>query len=213
MPEQVRCPSCNSALRVPESLLGKNVKCPRCATTFIADVEELAQPEGIVRESTPEASRQRWPEDAEDEGFPSEEEDEDRPRRRQRRRSYVAESAVSGPAIALMVSASLGMVCNIGYLIFRLLSEIFVSVPALTNQPGYWFGFIGAITAAIIGVLMSIMVLIGAVKMKKLRNYGLALTSSILSMLSPTCCCFLGLPFGIWALVVLNNPDVKRAFS
>lgn len=36
---------------------------------------------------------------------------------------------------------------------------------------------------------------------------------SILSMVpcvSP--CCLLGLPVGIWALVVLNTPEVKQAF-
>ena len=212
MPEQVRCPSCNAMLRVPDSLLGRNVKCPKCATTFVAELEEPAEPEGIVPEPRPSGRRSRVPDDAGDEQFPPDE-DEDRPRRRRRSRSAAAESAVSGPAVALMVSSALGMVCNIGYLIFRLLSEVLVSAPQLTNQPGYMFGFITAITAAVLGVLMSIVVLIGAVKMKKLQNYGFALTSSILSILSPTCCCILGLAFGIWGLVVLNNPDVKRAFS
>jgi predicted Zn finger-like uncharacterized protein len=36
MPEQIRCPSCNAALRVPDNLLGKNVKCPKCQKTFTA---------------------------------------------------------------------------------------------------------------------------------------------------------------------------------
>jgi hypothetical protein len=49
--------------------------------------------------------------------------------------------------------------------------------------------------------------------MKNLQSYGLAMTASIVAMIpciSP--CCILGLPFGIWALVILNRPEVKAAF-
>jgi hypothetical protein len=48
--------------------------------------------------------------------------------------------------------------------------------------------------------------------MKQLKNYGLAMTGSIIAMLPCSVCCLLGLPFGIWSLVVLNNPEVKEAF-
>lgn len=221
MPEQVRCPECNAALRVPDSLLGKNVKCPKCQTTFAAEMEELTHPEGIVHERTPSAAaarRPNLPDDTENEEPFPEDEAEDRPRRRRRRgRSRAAAATVSGPAIAMMVSSTLGIICNIGYLLFRVISEILIKTPIPVNRPGfqagYMFGFIMAIVGASLGILMCIIVLIGAVKMKNLRNYGFALTSCILSMLSPTCCCFLGLPFGIWGLVALNNPDVKDAFS
>ncbi len=50
-------------------------------------------------------------------------------------------------------------------------------------------------------------------KMKKLESYGLAMAASIIAMipcLSP--CCLIGLPIGIWALVVLSKPEVKSAF-
>jgi hypothetical protein len=51
------------------------------------------------------------------------------------------------------------------------------------------------------------------VKMKRLESYGLAMTAAIIVMVpyvSP--CCILGLPFGIWALVVLCDSSVKAAF-
>ncbi len=66
---------------------------------------------------------------------------------------------------------------------------------------------------AIVGSLIGIVIALGAVKMKNLQSYGLAMTASILAMIpcvSP--CCLLGLPFGIWALVVLGRPEVKSAF-
>lgn len=56
-------------------------------------------------------------------------------------------------------------------------------------------------------------VIFGAVSMMRLRNYGVAYTAAVLSVI-PCCsgCYFLGIPFGIWALVVLNREDVKAAF-
>src|SRR5262245_5383975 len=36
MPEVTSCPSCARQLRVPDSLLGKAVKCPSCGTNFTA---------------------------------------------------------------------------------------------------------------------------------------------------------------------------------
>ena len=63
------------------------------------------------------------------------------------------------------------------------------------------------------GLLLAILVIVGGMKMKNLDNYGLAMTAAILGMIpciSP--CCLLGLPFGIWALVVLGRPEVKAAF-
>jgi len=46
-----------------------------------------------------------------------------------------------------------------------------------------------------------------------LRNYEFAFLAAILAMIPcVTPCCFLGLPFGIWAVIVLRKPGVKDAF-
>jgi hypothetical protein len=66
---------------------------------------------------------------------------------------------------------------------------------------------------SIIGMLVSGLILIGGFKMKKLENYTLAMTASIVAMIpciSP--CCLAGLPIGIWALVILSKPEVKSSF-
>jgi hypothetical protein len=50
--------------------------------------------------------------------------------------------------------------------------------------------------------------------MQSLRSYGFAFAAAILAMIPClTPCCVLGLPFGIWALVVLNKPEVKSQFT
>jgi predicted Zn finger-like uncharacterized protein len=220
MPEQIRCPSCDATLRVPDNLLGKNVKCPKCATTFIAEVEELAQPEGIIRERTPEASaaREMRGRDDYDDEPPPDYDDEDRLRARRRRRRGEAAAMVSGPAIALMVSAGLGIASNIVYAIFQLLSVGVNSPGPRRSDAGFVLGYsLGAgmvvCGPTLPGIIMSFIVWAGAIKMKRLQGFGLAMTACILAMMPCNCCFVLGLGFGIWGLVVLNNPAVREAFS
>ena len=74
--------------------------------------------------------------------------------------------------------------------------------------------------SASFGKLLSVMALgiygftiFGALKMRNVQSYGLAMAAAITVMLPCTCCCVLGLPAGIWALVVLNKPEVKAAFT
>lgn len=55
-------------------------------------------------------------------------------------------------------------------------------------------------------------VIFGATRMKQLKNYPLAIAASILAMLPCSACCILGLPIGIWSLVVLCNRDIRDAF-
>ncbi|HEX4999400.1 MAG TPA: hypothetical protein VFY29_14325, partial [Terriglobia bacterium] len=66
----------------------------------------------------------------------------------------------------------------------------------------------------VLAIAAGVVVLIGALKMKKLESYDWALASSIIAMvpcISP--CCWAGLPIGIWAIVVLQKPEVKAAFK
>ena len=65
----------------------------------------------------------------------------------------------------------------------------------------------------LIPLTIAVVVIFGALRMKSLRSYGLALASAILGMIpcfSP--CCLVGLPIGVWAIVVLMDPTVKQSF-
>ncbi len=67
---------------------------------------------------------------------------------------------------------------------------------------------------AILGVVLDIIVILGSVRMKRLRNRGLSMAAAIIAVIpcfSP--CCVFGIPFGIWALVVLNDANVRAAFG
>ncbi|MHB1036611.1 MAG: hypothetical protein ACYC35_17965 [Pirellulales bacterium] len=130
---------------------------------------------------------------------------------------------VSGPAIALIVTGGLGIALQLLSLLSNLAG---MAVRAPGAMPGgmppgmgqeqkmmlMFSGTIGLVFG-LIGLAIGAVVIMGALKMKRLENHGFAMAASILAMIpciSP--CCLLGLPFGIWALVVLSDAQVKEAF-
>ena len=126
-----------------------------------------------------------------------------------------AASKVAGPAIGLIVVASLALVLIVANLIMTLRGATMFQMQNFGGQSPEILKFMqgtGAIIVAILGFVVYGLVLFGAIKMKKLESYGMAMTASILALLPCSACCVVGLPFGIWALVVLNKPEVKAAF-
>jgi hypothetical protein len=130
-----------------------------------------------------------------------------------------AKEAVSTPAILLMVTGVLGIVGALLGLAQSALGGGGIP-PELLNDPNLeayrpWlersqsFGAFGNLIA----LALSGVTFFGALKMKNLENFGLAMAASIIALIPcfGPCCC-IGIPAGIWALVVLNKPEVKSAF-
>ena len=66
-----------------------------------------------------------------------------------------------------------------------------------------------------VGMVASLLVILGGIRMRALRSYGLAMTGAVLSIVPcVTCagCCGLGQGVGLWALIVLLKPEVKALF-
>ncbi len=125
-----------------------------------------------------------------------------------------AEQQVNGPAIGLIVVAILGAIVQILSLILNLAGASILAHSQLPKEAwaNMFSGTLGVVSC-VIAILLSGLIFFGAMKMKKLENYGLAMAASIIAMipcLSP--CCLIGLPIGIWAVVVLAKPEVKSAF-
>jgi hypothetical protein len=125
-----------------------------------------------------------------------------------------AQAKVSGPAMGLMVTAGIGIALQLLGIVMNLMGM--GAGAAGGNGEDAMFtmmsGTVGLVSG-VIGIIVGVVVFMGAQKMKALESYGFALTSAILAMIpciSP--CCVIGLPIGIWALVVLNNDAVKAAF-
>lgn len=64
-----------------------------------------------------------------------------------------------------------------------------------------------------LAIIVAPFVIIGALKMKNLTSRKWAMTASILCIVPCASCCFLSMPIGIWALVVINSSQVKDAFN
>ncbi|MGA2029942.1 MAG: DUF4339 domain-containing protein [Verrucomicrobiota bacterium] len=77
------------------------------------------------------------------------------------------------------------------------------------------YGPLGIVNV-LLELAMSVLILVGAKKMKSLRSYEFSLAAATLAMvpcLTPCCGYVIGLAFGIWSLVVLRKPEVKSHFS
>jgi hypothetical protein len=128
---------------------------------------------------------------------------------------------VNGPAIGLIIAMVLGIALSILGIVFHLLGVSWGQPPPMMTPEAermyhlfHQFGGTLGITAGVISIAIGLFVLFGALKMQKLSSHGLAMAAAIVAMIpcfSP--CCLLGLPFGIWALVVLSKPEVKSQFT
>src|SRR5882724_1975403 len=108
---------------------------------------------------------------------------------------------VNAPAIALIVVAVLNLLVQVGSVILK----VFFSALAAKQTEGLppILTFASTMVFTIIGIIMSGLILLGGIKMKNLENHGLAMAASIIAMIPCSPCCLIGLPIGIWCLVVL----------
>jgi len=128
---------------------------------------------------------------------------------------------VNGSAIGLIIAMVLGIAMNALVVVFQLLGVSWEQPPPMMTPEAermyhlfHQFGGTLGVVAGVISIAIGLFVLFGALKMQKLSNHGLAMATAIVAMIpcfSP--CCLLGLPFGIWALVVLNKPEVRSQFA
>jgi hypothetical protein len=204
----VECPECGSGLEVEEEHRGWTVRCPHCR-------HEFRPGQGTPAVPTPEADSDELP----------------KPKRRRREAvdddEYYddhdwALGEVSGPATALKVIGWIGIVLSLlsfGIWVVLVAMVMAAPPPGQNNRGGDKERNDVLAQAAIyipqscVAFVVSIVMLIGAGKMSRLENYGWAQAAAVVGMIpciSP--CCLLGLPFGIWALTVLNRPDIQRAF-
>jgi predicted Ser/Thr protein kinase len=72
-----------------------------------------------------------------------------------------------------------------------------------------------ALVYLVLGLVAGVLIIVGSIKMMRLRSPALAKTSAILAMipLPNPVTWLLGFPIGIWALAVLSREDVKAAFN
>lgn len=114
------------------------------------------------------------------------------------------------PAVTLLVLASI------------MLALILVSMPGqvlrmreidTTTHEGQG-ELAGSIGALVVWIATTAAILWGSIAMLRLRSYRDAFVAAVLSVI-PFCspCFVLGIPFGIWAIIVLMRPEVRVRFQ
>lgn len=133
--------------------------------------------------------------------------------------SAPASDQVNMPAMGLMIAGALGLLSQILSLAIHF-GLFALNLPfSGTNGLGGMGSMIGSgitVMLAIMGLAVNLFILYGAMQMKGLKNYNLAIGAAIAAVIpcfSSCPCCFVGIGFGIWAIIVLIKPDVKAAFQ
>jgi hypothetical protein len=202
MPEIIQCPSCQRELQVPEDFIGRPVKCPSCGANFVT--------------SAPSSGGSAPPPRVE----PA---------------SYAPAGPVPGAYGSMTPAGTPGMVlapaiCLLIFGILCFLVDIFEVVRAMNPKmlPGgdglppmlqqileeQQKNVTANIIRSTVFIIASFVILLGAAQMMRMRTWGLALAGSIVAMLHfQECCCLLGLPLGVWSVVILCRADVRSLFQ
>jgi hypothetical protein len=220
----VECPHCQQRLRIPAINAGKAIYCPDCNGVIQVPgktgiTEEAPKPHSKPADHDPyDKPSRRRASDYEDDPYDGDRrrDDDDFAADIRRQRGSDVGGRVLPPAICMLIVAIIGLLLNILGVVMAIAGEERVD----PNAPPFLQEFAknqhGPLAASIQGsfALLSLATIVGSIQMMRRKTWGLSLTASVLSMVNiGNCCCLFGLPFGIWALVALVNPDVKDAFS
>jgi hypothetical protein len=118
-------------------------------------------------------------------------------------------------AMALILVASLGVLSS-GFSFVLSFGEAQVDPNAPPMVQDFQRGTVGPVATGIQGgfVMLNLFIIACAVQMMSLKSWGLGVTGSVLAMLNiGSCCCVVGMPIGIWSLMVLMSPEVMTVFS
>jgi hypothetical protein len=122
---------------------------------------------------------------------------------------------VQGPAIGLIATAAFGFFASFSvFWIKPIMKSFAVDNPDVAKMVEMMnMGALG-IAQVLFAIALSVFIFYGGLKLKRLENHGLCVGAAwvaLIPCISPCCC--IGLPFGIWALVVMNKPEVKSQFQ
>lgn len=136
-----------------------------------------------------------------------------------------AQRLLRGPSLALLVMGVVGLVITLSGFVARdwLVDAVLratTSFPAAvpSEQVGLWKTELSRglgirdYARGLAGVVINGVMIAGALSMRRLEKRNLALAAATFALIPCQCCCCVSIPFGIWALLMLNDPDVKQSF-
>ena len=209
MPIEFQCAACQTAIRTPDGTEGKPARCPQCgAVVTVPQTEDVVRAEAVTYQPT------AAPRSANPYAPPA--------------NIFAADpfQPVSPAVTAERVRSRL-LAPAIGMIIFALTGLLFMAMVAVGmmadpnrvfrdvgDDPARRAGAIGFFVAYFsVGLITRLVQLVGAIAMLRVRGYSLAMVGAIATVIPcEVYCCIPCLPFGIWALIVLNSAEVKVAF-
>ena len=118
---------------------------------------------------------------------------------------------VSAPAIGLMIAGGVSALGSLLWLVMLLFFSTLIFASEDSQDALIGIGF--WVPISLLRLALDGLTIYGGLKMRQLHSWNLSLAGSVAAMIPCTFCCFVSLPLGIWALVVLLNDEVKRAFA
>lgn len=119
---------------------------------------------------------------------------------------------VSAPAVGLIVTGALGALSALLYL--AIIGSVGLAALMGEEVADALPGVSVLVVLFVVALAVSAFIVYAGLRMRQLQGWTLSLAGAIVAMvpcLSP--CCILGLPIGIWAVLVLIDEEVKRAFD
>lgn len=218
--ETLQCPSCNQKVRAPQELLGQPVQCPLCRQIFTAPVRGGVAPmePPLLVPAPPPQGAGALPPYGMQAYAPAPPADRE-----------TARALVKAPGTFLLVVGIIGLILStLGVVMVVILmisgSDKMIDSLEQTLPPGPFLesykqqlspeGLVQSLILNGLFLILWIVICQGAVQMLRLRSFGLALAASVLAIINfQNCCCLLGAPAGIWALLVLLQPAVRNSFE
>jgi len=121
------------------------------------------------------------------------------------------------PAWGLIIVGVLNALSGLVFIVGRLISLVKGPERVIDDEYrrlGYQVGIIVWPMLGLISLAASPVIIFGGLQMLGMRRYSAALLASIFALIPVTSlCCISGIPIGIWALVVLRDPEVRAAFE
>src|SRR5262245_24331536 len=200
----ITCPTCCQSIQGANNLNCQMINCPSCNHEFSTGLEKEREPASSTwtPECKPPPVRQPPQPDRYVAREPSEWDENPNLWRRGIDPSG-AMIKVIPPGMGLAVTGVAGIVIGISLLALLIFSM------DNSSEAGVAFLF-----AASFRCLMSATVFFGSIGMIQLKRHNLARLAALLASVpgvSP--CLLIGLPFGIWGMIALNDKEVKRVFS
>ena len=121
------------------------------------------------------------------------------------------------PAVGLISSGVINIIWSLVWLFSNSIGFVNEENKKFATEGERIAGTVGYVLGSmflVLGLAIAPTVIYAALQMLKGERYRLAKTAAILSIIPCTSCCFfISIPFGIWTLVVLADPQVKAFFQ